>query len=124
MTRVPAWVQAMNLSAGSGWLKVVSLREVAAEGGEKIEVVLVFDAFGDNFEVEGVCEVDGGADDRGTAAVGADVRDEGPIDLEFIDRKVTQVGESAVARPVVVDCDPQPEVAESVEDLTGARGAS
>ena len=46
---------------------------VAAQVGERIPGVSVFDAFGDDAEVEAVGELDGGAHDGGVVGISAAV---------------------------------------------------
>jgi hypothetical protein len=101
---------------------VIALRVIASGAREGVERLLVLHAFGDDLEAEGMRELDGRADDRGAAGIGRDVRDEGAVDLELVDREVAEVGEGAVAGAVVVDRDAQPEHVERLEDLAGALG--
>ena len=82
---------------------MVALGEVAAEGAEFGEGVLVFDAFGDDAEVEAGGEA-GDAVDEGAAGVGVggEAGDEGPVDLEFGDGKALKVGQAGVTGAEIV----------------------
>lgn len=69
----------------------VALTDVGAERSEHFEDLIAVDTLGDDGEVESAGQLDGGADDGVSAAVGVQVGDEGFVDLEFVDGHLEQL---------------------------------
>ena len=82
---------------------VVSLCEVAPHGDQGGALVVCFDSFGDGSDAYGVGELDAARDDRAVTVVAAEPADEGPVDFEFVDGEVFEVGQACVACSEVVD---------------------
>jgi hypothetical protein len=108
-------------SAGSGLLRVVALRDVAAEPREIVQRLLALDAFGDDGEAEVVAEVDRRADDHGVVLVAFHLHHERLVDLEHVDREPFQVAERRVAAAEIVDRERDAQLAEPVEHRAGAQ---
>jgi hypothetical protein len=98
---------------------VEALEPVAAESGEHVLLRRVLDAFGDDFQVEGMAEVDHATDERQSGLV-AGLRDQGPVDLDAVERQTSQVGERRVSGAEVVEAEMDPEGAQLAEQLDGA----
>jgi hypothetical protein len=60
---------------------VAARNQVAAEGGEQLQRLLVLDPFGDELQPEVVGQLDGGTDDRGGVGVADHVEHEGLVEL-------------------------------------------
>ena len=89
---------------------------------EVLELVVVLDAFGKRVDPESLAQLDEGLDDRGRLVRGREVRDEGAVDLERVDRELPQVRERAVARSEVVDGEAHAERLQLVEPAVAADG--
>lgn len=86
------------------------------ECAEPVGLLGLFDAFGDDLEVEDVCEVDDGLGDSAVGGRVVEVGDELAVDLEDVDRESAQLAEGAVAGAEVVDGQADSEPFELLED--------
>ena len=107
----------MSASASERPREQEALTRVAVGALQVLELGQVLDALAEGLEVERLAQVDEGLDERGRLLGGGDALDEGAVDLERVDRELTQVGERAVAGAEVVDGDPD---AERLESRAGA----
>jgi hypothetical protein len=78
---------------GLGAGEEVSLVVVASELLEAVELLGLFDAFGDGFEADAVCELHDGVHELDAVALAGEVVDEGLVDLQGVDGQVSQRGE-------------------------------
>ena len=106
-------------SLGAGWVakkgeggfrlegrsKEISLREVAAEGTEPIELRCFFDSLGDNLAIEFAGEQTDEFDDVVGGAVGLHAGDESAVDLPNIYSKLPKYAQRERAATKVVDGD-------------------
>src|SRR6476619_3651913 len=81
----------------------VALPDVAAEAGEQIRCDHVLHTFRDDLESQVVTEVDPGAHERPAAIVQAEGSDRLTIQLDFIQRQLTQAPDREIAPTEVVD---------------------
>ena len=84
---------AVCLVAGLGWREEVALNVCASEFGECLALFGLFDAFGDGFEVECLCELHDGGDEPSPFVVAGDVVDESFVNFEDVDREFGERGE-------------------------------
>src|SRR4051812_23296614 len=67
--------------------EVKTLHFIAGVRGEKLELTLRFDAFGDHLELQAVGQPDDGDRDRRAVRIHGDVPDESAVDLQRVERK-------------------------------------
>lgn len=82
--------------------KVIPLDFVALFMAQKIELILIFDAFGNDFQFQGVRQSDDGSGDRGLFRVGRDISHKRLVDFQLIDGKVLQAAQAGVAGAKIV----------------------
>ena len=81
----------------------------AAEREQGLRLGLRLDPLGNRVDAERVAEAHHGARQLGSVALGHQAEDERAIDLQHVDREPVQVGKRGVARPEVVDREPDTE---------------
>src|SRR6185369_10159810 len=92
------------------------LRIVAAVLAQELELLLGFDAFRDDLELEAMRHLDDRIDDCRVIAIDRDVADERAIDLQRADRKLLQRRKRRVPRAEVVDREVQTHAVQRVEN--------
>src|SRR5262245_17747168 len=97
----------------------VALAELAAEGSQRAQLVGPLDSLGDDLETQRLAELDDHANEDRPLAVGAEAVHEGAIDLEHVDGEAVQVAQRRVARPEVVDRQPDAVAPQRPERLDG-----
>ena len=92
-----AWVaqECVDGLGGRGSGEQEALDAVAAERGECIELCLSFHAFGDHGEAYSFGERDDSPDEATAGVVLVEVADEGAVDLDLVDREVSEPGQGA-----------------------------
>ena len=71
--------------------QVIALNRVTAKTLEHIQSGAILDTLGYHLDVQRVAQFDGGADNGLVGAVIGQAADEGPVDLEQIDRQPLQI---------------------------------
>src|SRR5829696_8148046 len=94
-----------------------TLRAVATEPTQAVELLLRLNAFRGDRDVECVRHVHHGACDGGALAVRGEVGDERAVELDLVDREAVQVRQRRVARAEVVDRELDAELLQVVEHL-------
>ena len=86
-----AFLAALAFESGGdlvGWCGAVEMKAlglVAVHGFEDCELLACFDAFGEGFVAEGVCEQDDIGDEGAGFGLFGDAGDEGLVDLDGVD---------------------------------------
>src|SRR5437762_2437658 len=100
---------------------VEALHDVAPELDEAVPLALRLDALGHDLESEAVAQVDGRLHDgRARSVDGANVLDEGPVDLHLLERQLVEVRERRVAGAEVIQREAHPDPAELAQGAHGA----
>jgi hypothetical protein len=86
---------------------------------QQFQLVLGFDAFGNDLQAQRVSQGDGAEGDGTVVEVGFDVGDEGAVDLQVVDREQLEVGERGVAGAEVVDGQRDAHAAQAFENDDG-----
>jgi len=76
----------------------------------------VFDALGDDLELQVVRKVDDGEDDRRVPDVRGDVVDERPVDLQLVERKALQIRKARVPGAEIIYGDLHAETLQALQD--------
>ena len=63
----------------------------------------VFDAFGDDFEIQALGHADDCGGDRRVIGIHGDISDKRTVDFELANRKLFQVAEAGIAGPKVIN---------------------
>src|SRR5438270_12523919 len=93
----------------------VALNLVAVHQEQDLCLLLFLDAFGDHLEAQRVRERIDRLNQRPRCRIGQESDDEGPVDLECLNRQLREIPEGGVTGAEVVDGNPQAEVAHMVE---------
>src|SRR5207248_319504 len=91
------------------------------EVAERVGLFDGFDAFGDGVEPEALAELDDGARDSRRLGAGGDTVDELLVDLEDVEREVSEVAQRRVAGTEVIDGESDTELLE-LREACGAQG--
>src|SRR5579884_2683650 len=92
--------QPLNQGLGrKGPAEEIPLDKIASHSAENGQGLLVLHALGDDAQAEVMTEIDNGMDDEVVLLVARKVRDEGPVDLDFIHGQTLEVGEGRVSCP-------------------------
>src|SRR5580700_10684259 len=94
-----------NSSGGTGRLKVISLGLVAFMSLEECQFIFGFHAFRDHPQVQGATHTDDRRHDGGVVRSRSDLANEGLVDLQGIDRKLSKITEAGIAGTEIVDGD-------------------
>jgi len=84
---------------------VVSLRQVAAERPQTVQLLLGLDPLGHDLEPQAVGQRDGAGDDRRVAVVVSEAGDERAVDLEHVQGKIVQIAERRITGAEIVNRD-------------------
>ncbi len=95
--------QLEDLGFGERRAETEALNLVATMRVQEPELFVGLDTFGHDDEVETVRKSDDRSHDGDAASLAVDALDEGPVDLDGVDRHLGQIGQSAESRPEVVD---------------------
>src|ERR1700674_156897 len=101
--RYPGFEQLGELVRKYGAAEIVSLNFVTVVSLKKRQLFLRFDTLGDDPQLEASSHADHRGHDGGLVGSGGDLADERLVDLEGVDRKLSQIAQAGVARPEVVD---------------------
>src|SRR6202043_3492500 len=80
----------------------IALYRVAALIGEEAQLLLGFDALGDDRHLEAVAKADHGPDDRRRLRIAPEIDDESAVDLDLVERKRLQIAQRGIAAAEVV----------------------
>ena len=97
--------QAGILGDRRGAADEIALYAVAASIGEERQLLMCFDAFGDDRDVEAVAEADHGLDDGGRLRIARQMHHESTVDLDLVEGKSLQIGQRRIARAEIVHRD-------------------
>ena len=86
-----------------GLAKQKALHEVALMLDQVVALGFGFNPFRGHFQAEVVRQGQGGSADLGIIGVSFDIADEGPVELQHLDRQAFEVGEGGIASAEVVD---------------------
>ena len=99
-----------------------ALTELATEPPQERDVPRTLDTLGDHPQAEIVGEIDGRAHDHQVLLVGVHLGDEGPVDLQLVERQPLLMRERGVAGAEVVDRQAQAQIVEAEQVALGAGG--
>src|SRR5713226_9885340 len=99
--------------------KVIPLDLVTAVRAQEFQLLLGFDAFGNNLLLQAMRHTDDGDRNRSVIRIGGDVTDEGEVDLERIDREALEISKTRVTGPEVIDGNPDAEGFQPAQDGNG-----
>src|SRR3954447_8261220 len=80
----------------------ISLHRVAADVGQKCQLLLGFHTLRYDGHFEPVAETNDGPDDRGRLRVASEIDDERAVDLDLVERKRLQIAQGGIAATEVV----------------------
>src|SRR5450755_539230 len=80
----------------------IALYRVAAFVGEEAQLLLGFDALGDNRHPEAVAKADHGPHDRRRLRIASEIHDEGTVDLDLVERKRLQIAQRGITAAEVI----------------------
>ena len=86
---------------------------------EKVPFPKAFHSFGAGFKAKGLGHYDNQVPDFEGLAVPVDIPDEGPVDLQKIDRKAAEPGQRGISGPEIVDGDPDTPLLKDCHDSEG-----
>src|SRR3954451_9208657 len=80
----------------------IALHRVAAFIRKEAELLLSFNALGDDRHLKPVAETDDSSDDRSRLRVPSEIDDEGAVDLDLVERKRLQVAQRRISTAEVI----------------------
>jgi hypothetical protein len=95
---------------------------LAAQVGERVTFSFTLDAFGDDGQADSFGEGDDAGDEEMSRCLLVHAGDEGTVDLDLVDREVSECGQRAEPGAEVVQGESYPELAEVVTDRQAGRG--
>src|SRR5439155_5353316 len=107
--------QADDLGVGARLAEQEALAFVAAFGPEAAQLGFGLDALGGDDDAEAFAEADDGTDDRLRLAVGAEIADEGLIDLDLVEGEAAQIAEAGITGAEIVHRDAHAERAQRMQ---------
>lgn len=109
-----------KLGGGGRAADEVTLRGVAAEGGNEVEGVLGFHSFRHDPQAQRVGELNRRPHDRQGLGVPGNAGEEAAVQLELIDRHLAQVGQRCETGALVIHRDTAPELLEAAKHFNRA----
>src|SRR5262249_32939604 len=95
----------------------IALGNVAAHVDQEVEDLAMLDTFSDDLAVERVRKTDGRLDHQSIASAVGDTFDEALVDLDLCRRNLLQILKGRQARAVIVDGDPNADVAQPADHV-------
>ena len=97
-----------------------ALGEGAVVGAEEGELVLGFDAFGDDGETGLAADEEDAVEDEGAEVVGVAAGEEGAVELEAVDGQVVELAQGGQAAAEIVHVDGEAAVLQGADEIAEA----
>src|SRR5690348_8977326 len=106
-----------DIGAGNGCAEQEALALLASQSLQALKLLLCLDALGQRDQVQAAANIDDRPENLRGLPRRFDVFDEGLVDLDLVERKTSQISQSAIAGPEVIKDNGHTKILQVLQDL-------